>query len=134
MRTLHLMLNVKNLEAAKIFYQNLLGQEATKVKNDYIQWKIDSPNVNLSIKSDPNIDYGVNHLGIETDSESDLLELYANAQRANAELEEEGHTTCCYSKSQKSWVKDENDIEWELFTSYEESATYYQSEQEPISS
>ena len=39
-----------------------------------------------------------------------------NAEGAN--VREEGHTVCCYHKSEKSWVKDPQGVEWEAFHSY----------------
>lgn len=126
MRTIHIMLNVRDLNKAKTFYENLLGAKATKVKDDYVQWKTNNPQLNLSISSDPDQPFGVNHLGIQTDNEEDLEQLYQQAGQADATLAEEGHTTCCYAISQKSWAKDHDGTEWELFLTYEDSPSYYE--------
>ncbi len=127
MKRIHIMLNVSNLSNAKKFYSALLGVKPTKEKPDYLQWKIDSPALNLSIKSQVEEKLGVNHFGIEASSEGELQALYQNAKTANLAMDEEGLTTCCYAKSQKSWAKDGDNNEWELFTTYEDSPRYYES-------
>lgn len=126
MKRIHIMLNVSSLKNAKKFYEALFGVAPTKEKADYLQWKIDNPSINLSLKSDPADKFGVNHFGIETSSEEELQALYAQAKKANLAMEEEGLTSCCYAKSQKSWAKDGDKNEWELFTSYHDNEHYYE--------
>ncbi len=96
------MLNVSSLSKAKKFYSALIGIAPTKEKDDYLQWKINNPSLNLSIKSNATEAFGVNHLGIEASSDEELQSLYLQAKNANVAMEEEGLTTCCYAKSQKS--------------------------------
>lgn len=127
MKRIHIMLNVSSLANAKKFYSALLGIAPTKEKDDYLQWKINNPSLNLSLKSDAAEAFGVNHLGIEASSEEELQSLYQQAKNANVAMEEEGLTTCCYAKSQKSWAKDADQNEWELFTTYQDSPGYYES-------
>jgi catechol-2,3-dioxygenase len=121
------MLNVSDLKSAKQFYTALLGQNPTKVKKDYLQWKIPNPALNLSIKANKDQPIGVNHLGIQTEKENDLKELFENASRANAKINNEGRTTCCYANSEKSWATDNDGIEWELFQTFSDSPSYYES-------
>lgn len=121
------MLNVSSLAKAKKFYSALLGDAPTKEKPDYLQWKIDNPSLNLSIKSNSEETFGVNHLGIEACSDEELQTLYLQAKNPNLSMEEEGLTTCCYAQSQKSWAKDADQNEWELFTTYQDSPGYYES-------
>ncbi|MGM0579964.1 MAG: ArsI/CadI family heavy metal resistance metalloenzyme [Bacteroidota bacterium] len=127
MKRIHIMLNVSSLAKAKKFYSALLGTTPTKEKPDYLQWKIDNPSLNLSIESNPEEAFGVNHMGIEAGSEEELQSLYQQAKNANVAMEEEGLTTCCYAKSQKSWAKDADQNEWELFTTYQDNPSYYES-------
>ena len=37
---------------------------------------------------------------------------------------EEGATTCCYAKSEKSWIADPQGIAWETFRTSGESTVY----------
>ena len=41
-----------------------------------------------------------------------------------APILEEGATTCCYAKSEKSWIEDPQGIQWETFLTTGESTTY----------
>lgn len=36
----------------------------------------------------------------------------------------EGAMTCCYAKSEKSWIADPQGVEWETFLTTGESTTY----------
>jgi catechol-2,3-dioxygenase len=124
MKRIHIMLNTANLQSSKTFYSALLGTKPTKEKTDYIQWKLDNPALNLSLMSKPVEEYGDNHLGIETNQQGELDQLFKQvAETDNAY--EEGETTCCYAKSQKSWAKDPEGIEWEMFHTHESSPTYH---------
>ena len=40
---------------------------------------------------------------------------------------EEGRTTCCYAKSEKSWISDPDGIVWEAFYTDGEATTYGES-------
>lgn len=125
MKRIHIMLNTKNLESSKAFYSALLGTYPTKEETDYVQWKLDNPGLNLSLMSKPIEEYGVNHLGIETDQQEELKQLFKQVNETG-DVYEEGETTCCYAKSQKSWAKDPEGIEWEMFHTYENSPTYFE--------
>ena len=37
---------------------------------------------------------------------------------------EEGATTCCYAKSEKSWITDPQGVSWETFLTSGESTVY----------
>ena len=45
-------------------------------------------------------------------------------KRADRPVLEEGATTCCYAKSEKSWIEDPQGIQWETFLTTGESTTY----------
>ncbi len=84
---------------------------------------LDDPRVNFAISvrgSTP----GVEHLGIQVDSTDELAEVYGRLRQADAPVLEEGHTTCCYAKSEKSWVTDPAGLSWEVFHTYGGNATY----------
>ena len=40
---------------------------------------------------------------------------------------EEGATTCCYAKSEKSWITDPDGVVWEAFLTNGEATTYGES-------
>ncbi len=126
MKRLHISLKVANIQESIEFYNALFGMPATVVKEDYAKWMCEDPKVNfaISLVKDPS-QAGVEHLGIQAETENELQEIYGNIEKAKAEVREEGHTVCCYSQSEKSWIKDPQGVEWEAFYTYGESATYY---------
>ena len=102
------------------FYNALFDAEPTVQKADYAKWLLDDPRVNFSISLGGDLP-GLRHLGIQADTEEELKEIYANIDKTNSSVDEEGHTVCCYSQSEKSWVKDPQGVEWEAFHTYGES-------------
>lgn len=118
MKRLHVNLGVKSVEASVSFYTALFNAEPTVQKPDYAKWSLTDPSVNFSISLAPDKP-GVKHLGIEAGTEDELKEIYGHIGNAeNVNVREEGHTVCCYHQSEKSWIKDPQDVEWEAFYTY----------------
>lgn len=117
MKTIHINLKVKELEKSISFYNELFGAEPTTVKSDYAKWQLDDPQVNFSLSKSAD-QAGLNHLGIQVDSSEELHKVYDNIERSKGKVMEEGHTVCCYSQSEKSWVEDPQGVLWEAFHSY----------------
>lgn len=124
MKRIHIALTTGDLKRSLQFYSALLGTEPTVRKDDYAKWLIDDPRVNLSVTERTGRS-GIEHLGIQTDDRDELAALYEGADRAGSAVREEGDTTCCYARSEKSWVKDPQGVEWEMFHTYGESETFY---------
>ncbi len=120
MKRLHVNLHVNNVEESVGFYNALFNAEPTVRKEDYAKWMLEDPRVNFSISLGGH-ELGVRHLGIQAENESELREIYANIEKADTKMREEGHTVCCYAQSEKSWVKDPQNVEWEAFYTYGES-------------
>jgi hypothetical protein len=93
------------------------------LKPDYAKWMLDDPLVNFAI-SMRGAPAGIEHLGIQAASESELREVYERLQQADGPVLEEGETVCCYAKSEKSWIKDPQGIRWETFLTTGESTVY----------
>lgn len=127
MKRMHVMLKVKNLNESVKFYSTLFGEAPTKQKEDYAKWMLDDPRVNFSI-AEREGDKGIEHLGIEAESEDELAALRSNINRTQALARDEGDTTCCYANSDKSWVSDPQGVEWEAFHTYGESDNYSKQE------
>ncbi len=123
MKRLHLHVAVDNIATATRFYSTLFAAEPTVAKADYAKWMLEDPRVNFAISARGRA-AGVEHLGIQVDSGEELNEVYARLRRADAPVLEEGHTTCCYARSQKSWITDPAGVPWEVFHTYGGSAAY----------
>jgi catechol-2,3-dioxygenase len=114
MKRLHIHIAVDDLEQSTTFYSALFGAEPSKQKPDYAKWMLDDPRINFAISA-RGADKGLDHLGIQVDEESELEDLRTRLTQANMSLFSEGETTCCYAKSDKSWVKDPSGVAWEAY-------------------
>lgn len=123
MKRFHVHVRVKNLEESINFYTALFNQQPSVQKADYAKWMIDDPMVNFAI-SNGHAENGIEHLGFQLDSEKDLHQAYEHMQKAKGTVREEGECTCCYSKSQKSWITDPQGVDWEVFYTHGTATVY----------
>lgn len=123
MKRLHVHIAVDDLTRSIDFYSTLFSAEPTVLKGDYAKWMLDDPRVNLAI-SQRGATAGVEHLGIQVETGDELAEVYERLRDADASVLEEGATTCCYAKSEKSWVQDPSGVAWEVFHTTGDSAVY----------
>ena len=114
MKRMHVHVSVANIENAVGFYSALFATKPTVVKDDYAKWMLDDPRVNFAI-STRGREPGLDHLGIQVESETELHEVYARLKTAGSPVIEQGKTACCYAKSEKSWIADPAGISWETF-------------------
>ena len=119
MKRLHIHISVEDLEKSKIFYTALFGMEPTKEKEDYIQWLVDEPAVNMAISTGHD-NLGVNHLGLQVDSDEDLAEIETRLQDANIAGEKQEEAKCCYAFSKKYWTQDPQNVIWENYHTMEQ--------------
>jgi catechol 2,3-dioxygenase-like lactoylglutathione lyase family enzyme len=124
MKRFHVHLGVENLDASIRFYTTLFAAEPTVVKPDYAKWMLDDPRVNFAISSNGHAARGIEHIGIQAESPVELVEVYARLKSADRPVLEEGATTCCYAKSEKSWITDPDGIVWETFLTNGEATVY----------
>ena len=123
MKRFHVHVSVEDLAASIRFYANLFGAPPTVTKSDYAKWMLDDPRVNFAI-SDRATASGLDHLGLQVDSGEDLSFLAARLKAAGEVTLDQTATTCCYAKSDKSWVNDPSGLRWETFHTTGEAVTY----------
>ena len=123
MKRLHVHVGVADLAQSIRFYSTLFASEPTVRKSDYAKWMLEDPRVNFAISTRQE-GGGVRHLGIQVENESELRDVYARLKQADAPVLEEGATTCCYAKSEKSWIADPQGVTWETFLTTGESTNY----------
>lgn len=126
MKRLHMHVSVPDLAQSIQFYETLFGAPPTVVKDDYAKWMLDDPRVNLAIST--HRAPGLDHVGIQVDSAAELGELAGRLKAAGAQTFDEENTTCCYARSDKSWVADPAGLRWETFFTHGEAVTYGESE------
>lgn len=122
MKRLHLHVSVPDLSQSIQFYETLFGAPATVVKDDYAKWMLDDPAVNFAIST--HRAPGLDHVGIQVDTSEELGELSQRLKAAGAQTFDEAATTCCYARSDKSWVSDPAGLRWETFFTFGEATTY----------
>src|SRR5580704_4660963 len=104
MKRLHVHVSVDDLQKSLRFYSALFATDPTVVKPDYAKWMLDDPRVNFAISARGRATTGLDHLGIQVEDQAELTEVSGRLKDAQAPVLEQGATTCCYAKSEKSWV------------------------------
>lgn len=116
MKRLHVHMSVKDLSESIRFYSKLFGVEPAVTKSDYAKWILDDPRINFAI-SDCGGSIGINHLGLQVDSDEELQVMRAQAAQAGMDAIDEKGVSCCYARSDKYWIEDPQGIAWETFHS-----------------
>jgi len=124
MKRLHVHVGVADLDRSLAFYSTLFGAAPTVAKADYAKWMLADPRVNFAISTGRHAARGIEHLGIQVEDESELAEVYGRLEAADRPELEEGKTTCCYAKSEKSWIADPDGVVWEAFLTDGEAIVY----------
>jgi len=123
MKRLHVHVSVDDLARSTQFYETLFGAPPTLAKPDYAKWMLEDPKVNFAISARGRRP-GVDHVGIQTQTKQELAEIAARLNAAGAQTFDEVATSCCYAKSDKSWIADPSGLRWETFYTFGESTTY----------
>ena len=118
MNRVHIHLHTTDLTAARHFYTRLLGKHPTRVKEDYLQWRLDEPALNLAVTLGEAP--GVSHLGLDLE-DGEALETIRARISAETDRHEEIDVSCCYRRSDKVWYADPDGISWETFHSFEDA-------------
>jgi predicted enzyme related to lactoylglutathione lyase len=123
MKRLHVHVAVDDLQRSIGFYSALFAAQPSVTKPDYAKWMLDDPRVNFAI-STRGREAGLDHLGIQVENQDELHEVYDRLHKAGGNVIEQGQTSCCYAKSEKSWIDDPAGISWETFLTTGESTNY----------
>jgi catechol 2,3-dioxygenase-like lactoylglutathione lyase family enzyme len=127
-KRLHVHVAVDDLEKSIGFYSTLFAVQPTVTKSDYAKWMLDDPRVNFAISARGGRSDGVDHLGIQVETDSELRELAGRLKAAGQATRDQEATTCCYAQSNKSWVNDPSGIRWETFFTLGDATTYGEDE------
>lgn len=123
MKRLHLHVAVDDLPRSIAFYSTLFHAEPAVSKPDYAKWMLDDPRVNFAISA-RGADPGLDHVGIQVESEAELRELAGRLKHAGEVTRDQEDASCCYARSRKSWITDPSGLEWESFYTFGEATTY----------
>jgi len=118
----HLALNVHNVERSIEFYQKLLGIEPSKVRTGYAKFDVQNPPLNLTLNEHSFSERGaLSHLGVQVSSTNDVLAMREKWLAAGLIARDEMQTSCCYALQDKTWVRDPDGNEWEVFVVLEDN-------------
>ncbi len=123
MNRLHLHVGVQDLATSIAFYRALFGAAPSVIKDDYAKWMLDDPAVNFAISARGSA-VGVDHVGIQVETAEDLAVLAGRLRAAGQEAIDQVGASCCYARSDKTWVRDPSGLAWETFHTFGESTTY----------
>jgi len=123
MKRLHVHVAVEDLNKSIGFYSTLFASEPAVVKTDYAKWMLDDPKVNFAI-SQRGRGAGLDHLGIQVESDGELRELAGRLKSAGEHTRDEEAITCCYAQGNKTWVNDPSGLRWETFFTFGDATTY----------
>ena len=118
----HLALNVRNVSASMEFYQKMLGIEPAKVRRGYAKFDVQNPPLNLTLNQHAFNERGaLSHLGIQVATTGDVLAVREKWTEAGLLTRDEMQTNCCYALQDKTWVRDPDGNEWEVFVVLEDN-------------
>lgn len=118
----HLALNVRNVETSIEFYRKMLGIEPTKVRTGYAKFDLQNPPLNFTLNENSFGERGaLSHLGIQVASTNDVLAMRQRWEQVGLLTRDEMQTSCCYALQDKTWVRDPDGNEWEVFVVLEDN-------------
>ncbi|MGD8783660.1 MAG: ArsI/CadI family heavy metal resistance metalloenzyme [Thioalkalispiraceae bacterium] len=129
MKRFHIHISVEDLNKNVQFYSQLFNSEPTVLKQDYAKWALDDPAVNFAI-SNRTSKVGLDHVGIQTDSNEELTQLREQLEAAGVKGIAQDNATCCYTRSDKYWIQDPQGIAWETFHSLESVPVFSERQQD----
>jgi len=111
---MHIHIAVNELEKSIKFYSTIFGASPSVEHDDYAKWDLSDPAVNFAISKRGHAS-GINHLGIQVDSEYELTETAQRLDEAEITSSRQKGASCCYAHSNKHWAMDPQGIAWESF-------------------
>jgi catechol 2,3-dioxygenase-like lactoylglutathione lyase family enzyme len=122
MSSVHISLNVSNLDRSVDFYSRLFGEPA-KRKTDYAKFVTENPVIHLAMQ--PSLQGAapagaLSHLGIRVETDAEVRRWRDRVQERGLSFEDEINTTCCYARQDKFWVTDPDGNRWEVYNVLED--------------
>src|SRR5258706_16301862 len=115
--SVHISLNVVDLDRSVAFYRRLFGEPA-KLKSDYAKFVTSDPLIHLAMQPTRRSPEGLgalSHLGIRVETDAEVRRWRDRVQEQGLPFEDEINTTCCYARQDKFWVTDPDGNRWEIY-------------------
>ena len=87
MKRFHVHVSVDDLTASIRFYSVLFAAQPVVVKSDYAKWMLDDPRINFAVSSRGR-SLGIDHVGMQVESDSELRALRGQLEAADSALVE----------------------------------------------
>ncbi|CAN5789638.1 ArsI/CadI family heavy metal resistance metalloenzyme [soil metagenome] len=134
----HISLNVRDVGKSVAFYKNLfgiepvkfiegkttihsilrdqLGEKSEKPRFGYAKFDVENPPLNLVLNEVDFAEGGsLSHLGLQVASTEDVLRARERWIEAGLITVDEMKVDCCYALQDKTWARDPDGNEWEVF-------------------
>jgi catechol 2,3-dioxygenase-like lactoylglutathione lyase family enzyme len=127
----HISLNVKNVNESVEFYKKLFGSEPVKFVDGglaansggadhsrfgYAKFDLENPQLNFVLNEVTYSNGGsLSHLGIQVESTADVLKTRERWIAEGLLTVDEMQVDCCYALQDKTWARDPDGNEWEVF-------------------
>ena len=125
----HIALRVRDLARTIDFYRKLYAVEPVKVRRDYAKFDLAQPALNFTLNESfahgspagsPSEPRSLSHLGIQVASTNEVLAMRDRWRRAGLDTRDEMKIECCYASQDKTWARDPDGNEWEVFVILED--------------
>jgi catechol 2,3-dioxygenase-like lactoylglutathione lyase family enzyme len=123
MKRFHVHVSVDDLDTNVRFYSTVFAAPPTVLKPDYAKWMVEDPRINFAILK-RGIKSGVDHLGVQVESEAELNALREQVAAAGIAALDQPNAECCYVRSDKYWITDPQGVAWETFHTLDSVPVY----------
>ena len=118
----HVAIHVRDVSNSIAFYRKLFGIEPSKVRAGYAKFDVSNPPLNFTLNEGAATGHGgLSHLGIQVESTADVLAVREQWHDKGLLTRDEMKTECCFALQDKSWVRDPDGNEWEVFAVLEDN-------------
>jgi catechol 2,3-dioxygenase-like lactoylglutathione lyase family enzyme len=112
---LQLALNVDDLDEAIGFYSKMFDAKPAKIKPGYANFAIEDPPLKLILFEGAGPGGSLNHLGVETETASQVTEAEARISESGLETSGVDDTLCCFAEKTETWVDGPEGHRWEWY-------------------
>ena len=117
---LQLALNVTDLEASIDYYQRLFGVEVAKRKPGYANFEVAEPPLKLVLFESEDATDRLNHLGVETFNDADVVAAAERQSAAGLEVDLQLKENCCFAQQNKAVSHAPDGTMWEWYHKLED--------------
>jgi len=117
---LQLALNVQDLEGAIDYYRRLFGVDVAKRKPGYANFEVAEPPLKLVLFETDDASDRLNHLGVETFDDADVMDAAERQQAAGLEVDVQINEGCCFATQNKAVSYAPDGTMWEWYKKLED--------------